>query len=194
MSYSYAQAVSVLRGFGFRIRTSSEFRQAVATFQGGYNLGSWLKVDGVCGPVTAAAMARSRANGGRASAHFRWTEFRCTCGGRYSSCRRVLVRRELLRSLERYRAKAGPVSIISGYRCPGRNKEVGGAKTSQHMFGVAADVGYRLSDTQVKALKSFAGIGRSARTHLVRHIDRRDVGGHNNGGTVTRPVIWNYAS
>jgi len=32
------------------------------------------------------------------------------------------------------------VFIISGYRCPELNKEVGGAKDSQHLTGMAADI------------------------------------------------------
>jgi len=192
--YSYGQAVAVLRSFGFRIRSSAEFRQAIAAFQGGYNLGRWLAVDGVCGPVTSAALARSRAAGGKASAHFSWAEFRCTCGGRYSSCRRILVRRELLQGLEKYRARVGSVSIVSGYRCPGRNREVRGVSNSQHVYGTAADVSYALSNSAVIGLHAFAGIGRSGRTSMVRHVDRRDVGGHNNGGTLGRPMCWVYAS
>ena len=33
-----------------------------------------------------------------------------------------------------------PVLISSGYRCPELNKAVGGSKTSNHMFGYAADL------------------------------------------------------
>lgn len=33
-----------------------------------------------------------------------------------------------------------PIIINSGYRCPQLNKLVGGAKTSQHMTGLAADI------------------------------------------------------
>lgn len=33
-----------------------------------------------------------------------------------------------------------PVIITSGYRCPALNEAVGGAKTSQHLFGCAADI------------------------------------------------------
>lgn len=194
MSYSYAQGVSALRKLGWRIRSSGEYRQAVTAFQGGYNLGRHLVVDGACGPVTSAAIARSLANGGRCSANFFWREFTCTCGGRYSSCRRVLVRRELLQSLEKYRAKVGATSIISGYRCPGRNKEVGGASNSQHMFGVAADISSPWTSSRVKGIGAFAGLGRSGRTSLVKHVDRRDVGGHNNGGSLGRPMEWVYAN
>lgn len=33
-----------------------------------------------------------------------------------------------------------PITITSGYRCPRLNSAVGGAKTSQHMAGEAADI------------------------------------------------------
>lgn len=33
-----------------------------------------------------------------------------------------------------------PIYVNSGYRCPRLNKAVGGAKTSQHMTGEAADI------------------------------------------------------
>lgn len=32
-----------------------------------------------------------------------------------------------------------PITIKSGYRCPKLNSAIGGAKTSQHMLGLAAD-------------------------------------------------------
>lgn len=33
-----------------------------------------------------------------------------------------------------------PITVNSGYRCPALNKAVGGAATSQHMSGQAADI------------------------------------------------------
>ncbi|MBP5498425.1 MAG: DUF882 domain-containing protein [Muribaculaceae bacterium] len=33
-----------------------------------------------------------------------------------------------------------PIIVTSGYRCPSLNKAVGGAKSSQHMKGEAADI------------------------------------------------------
>lgn len=33
-----------------------------------------------------------------------------------------------------------PIIVTSGYRCPKLNKAVGGAATSQHMYGQAADI------------------------------------------------------
>ena len=44
------------------------------------------------------------------------------------------------RVLEPVRAHYGPVFINSGYRCPDLNKAVGGASTSQHCLGQAADI------------------------------------------------------
>jgi hypothetical protein len=62
------------------------------------------------------------------------------------------------------------------------------------MFGSAADVAYLLSDDAVAGLHAFSGIGRSASTHKVRHVDRRDASGHNlTHGSTTAPTVWNYA-
>ena len=46
----------------------------------------------------------------------------------------------LAEELEHVRALAGmPLRILSGYRCPSLNAAVGGAKTSYHLHGCAAD-------------------------------------------------------
>lgn len=42
--------------------------------------------------------------------------------------------------LEPIRARFGVLRITSGYRCPKLNMQVGGSRTSQHMFGEAADI------------------------------------------------------
>ena len=43
--------------------------------------------------------------------------------------------------LELVRAKVGnPIIVSSGYRSPAVNAGIGGSKTSQHMFGCAADI------------------------------------------------------
>jgi hypothetical protein len=198
MTYTQAQAAVILRDLGFRCRTTGEYVQSIQTFQGGYNLGAWLTVDGLCGPMTSAALARSEANrrAGKASAsaNFWWTDFRCGCGGVFAQCRLLLVRRELLWSLEHYRTVVGATRIVSGYRCPTHNSEVGGASNSQHMYGTAADLDYKMSAATLTGLHIAAGIGKSASTNLVRHLDRRDVSGHNNGGSLATPMTWNYAS
>lgn len=33
-----------------------------------------------------------------------------------------------------------PIFVNSGYRCPALNKAVNGSKTSQHVYGLAADI------------------------------------------------------
>jgi uncharacterized protein YcbK (DUF882 family) len=53
----------------------------------------------------------------------------------------VAAATELLQNLQVLRDSCGKsIKIISGYRSPERNKEVGGATMSQHMFGNAADI------------------------------------------------------
>jgi uncharacterized protein YcbK (DUF882 family) len=48
---------------------------------------------------------------------------------------------ELLKNLQVLRDACGKsIKIISGYRSQERNKEVGGASMSQHMYGNAADI------------------------------------------------------
>lgn len=49
----------------------------------------------------------------------------------------ILVEKVLDPARERLGA---PISVNSGYRCPALNKAVGGAATSQHMRGQAADL------------------------------------------------------
>jgi zinc D-Ala-D-Ala carboxypeptidase len=187
---------------GWNPKDAVQLRLAVEAFQQGYALPGQpaLLVDGKAGPKTRAAITRSvlRLQRGEptASAHFSFSEWRCRCGGRYAGCRVILVHRELLVGLEDLRAQHYPsgLSIVSGYRCPIRNAKVGGATDSQHLYGGASDVEYAVSDVAVKRLRRFSGIGRSASTHKVRHVDVRHLTGHNSThGTPARPTIWNYA-
>jgi hypothetical protein len=160
-----------------------------------------LRPDGVNGPLTREAVRRSlrqhKAGKPSASLWFSFDEFACGCGGHLPGCRGIVVQPELLHRLDYYRSEGvrGPVVIVSGYRCPMHNKRVGGAPLSQHLYGAAADVNYRLSWRKVRALRLFAGIGRSRRTGKVRHVDVRDVSGHNTtGGTPAAPTVWDYAA
>lgn len=41
-----------------------------------------------------------------------------------------------------------PIKITSGYRCPELNKAVNGSKTSQHLYGEAADINIGLADNR----------------------------------------------
>ena len=69
------------------------------------------------------------------SQHFSRHEFACRC------CGKAVVSPELIASLEALRDRIGiPIRILSGYRCPEHNRAVGGAASSQHLLGKAADI------------------------------------------------------
>lgn len=69
------------------------------------------------------------------SEHFSEAELAC------HHCGQNNVRQELLNALEEFRTKVGgPVHVNDAYRCPIHNAEVGGAKNSQHVLGLAADI------------------------------------------------------
>lgn len=68
--------------------------------------------------------------------HFKVREFACKDGSQV-----VFIDSYLVSILDILRNQVGkPVIINSGYRTPTRNKEVGGAKYSYHMRGMAADI------------------------------------------------------
>jgi zinc D-Ala-D-Ala carboxypeptidase len=121
------------------------------------------------------------------SPHFQAGEFACRhCGQAY-------VQRGLVVALEIYRSRFGPTRIVSGYRCPVHNANVGGATTSQHMFGTGADIPPSRTTQQVRALGVFSGIGHDGSTGNVRHVDVRHLGPANvTRGTVNAPTQWRY--
>ena len=66
---------------------------------------------------------------------FQPKEFRCPC------CHKGLVASHLVFFLDQLRrAWGGPIQVNSGWRCPKHNKEVGGAQSSRHLIGCAADI------------------------------------------------------
>lgn len=68
--------------------------------------------------------------------HFKVREFACKDGSQV-----VFIDNHLVSILDILRNQIGkPVHINSGYRTPTRNKDVGGAKYSYHMRGMAADI------------------------------------------------------
>jgi hypothetical protein len=193
------QAKSMLNAIGFD-NARSNFREACKGFQCGNNLEKVpLEVDGVFGPKTSDALRRSYARHLKhqptMSAHFSYSEFRCK-GPAIAECRRIWVLRAHVRRLEAYRAKIGkPVAIVSGCRCRQRNTDVGGAKSSQHLFGAASDIRPLASVGEKEEMKLFAGLGYQQSTKKVVHVDSRDKSGHNTtGGTPTNPTKWRYSS
>lgn len=82
------------------------------------------------------------------SEHFRVREFRSKDGADT-----ILISDELVKVLEAIRSYFGkPITITSGYRTPAHNREVGGAKGSQHVKGTAADI-------KVKGIPTWAVAG-----------------------------------
>jgi hypothetical protein len=197
---SRQQAKSMLRVLGWD-NANSNFGSAVRCFQAAYNLDRTpLRVDGDFGEKTSAALVKSYARHRKGqptmSAHFSFIEFRCK-GPAIPECRRIWVLRTLVRRLEAYRAKIGnkPVRIVSGCRCRQRNAAVGGAKSSQHLFGAASDIEGLASLTEKERMQLFSGLGYQKSTGRVVHVDVRHISGHNTtGGTPTNPTEWRYAS
>jgi uncharacterized protein YcbK (DUF882 family) len=101
------------------------------------------------------------------SKHFKLSEFRCP------HCGVALVRPDLLAALEELRARLGrPVPIVSGYRCPPHNADVGGASNSQHMYAAAADLPDKLATISEAKAAGFTGIG--SKGDYAIHVDVRD--------------------
>lgn len=67
--------------------------------------------------------------------YFKKSEFACKC------CGISIVDVELGDVLDDIRGHYNsPITVVSGYRCEKHNTNVGGAKNSQHMQGIAADI------------------------------------------------------
>jgi uncharacterized protein YcbK (DUF882 family) len=71
---------------------------------------------------------------GDLTAHFSRREFVCRDGTTHE------IACGLLAMLEAIRSHFGPVTVTSGYRSPQYNKNVGGATSSYHIKGMAADI------------------------------------------------------
>jgi peptidoglycan hydrolase-like protein with peptidoglycan-binding domain len=85
----------------------------------------------------------SRGDPTKITANFTRAEFQCPCG-----CTAQMLDGDLVAGLQTVRDKLGvPLTITSGYRCTARNKAVGGAAASKHLYGIAAD--WRTKDKSV---------------------------------------------
>ena len=79
----------------------------------------------------------------------------------------------LIALLERIRAEVGgPVTINSGYRTPAHNAHVGGASSSRHKYGQAADIHVRgMTNAQVYAVAKALNPGGLGKYHSFTHVD-----------------------
>ena len=119
-------------------------------------------------------------NGGRRLApDFKVRELRCRDGSDT-----VMVDETLTVVLQCIREHFGkPVTITSGYRTAAHNAAVGGAKSSQHLLGRAADIrvqGVSVEDVAAYAeslMPDWGGVGRypvkAGRTTGWVHVDTR---------------------
>lgn len=106
--------------------------------------------------------------------YFKRKEFACKCG-----CGFDAVDAELLNLLTWIREHFNaPVTITSAARCPTHNKNVGGAKASQHIHAKAADFqikGFTPQEVQAELNKSLPkdkyGLGYGK---TFTHIDVRE--------------------
>ena len=110
---------------------------------------------------------------------FKVREFRCRDGSDAIMIDQTLV--VLLQAIREHFNK--PITITSGYRTAAHNAAVGGAKSSQHLLGRAADIqvqGVSVEDVAAYAealMPDWGGVGRypvkSGRAKGWVHVDTR---------------------
>ena len=113
--------------------------------------------------------------------NFRLSEFRCPC------CNDVIhdAATKLAQQLQPVRDGYGPIRIRSGYRCAKQNQRVKGARFSQHLLGLAADIDCRLNGDRFALVKLLLEHGFKRIGIAANHI-------HADIGTPTGPMIWTY--
>jgi uncharacterized protein YcbK (DUF882 family) len=105
---------------------------------------------------------------GDLSPHFDTSEFRD-----HSTGELVGPPAELIAALENLRGQTGnrPCVIVSGYRTPAHNAEIGGASDSRHIHGDAADLEEGYATQEMAQAAGFVGIG--VRNGWAVHVDMR---------------------
>ena len=170
---------------------------AIKAFQAHYG----LQPDGIAGPATFAVIDGLEDPDG-STIHFDWSEFKqkrnsnCSAkanaysgtfkGGMVAPARVRKNVKRLMWRLEALRAKGGDhaIGINSAYRSVSYNDCIGGARSSQHMYGTAAD--NRMANTDnhthrnLARRSQFSGIGcysALSHNHLDLRVENRDLGG-----------------
>lgn len=157
---------------------------ATKKFQAEYGIES----NGVCDTATEKALTHAIAYGMPVKKaenaagdfwsgveHFKRSEFKCKCG----KCGGFPVEpdEDLVQLLEKIRNHYGAaVTITSGVRCKTHNTNVGGASSSQHLKGTAADIkvkGVKPADVAAYAETLLPGTGGIGRYSTFTHVDVR---------------------
>ena len=72
--------------------------------------------------------------------HFKKSEFKCKCGGKYCKGYPEEPKEKLIRIADKVRNHFGkPMTVSSGVRCKQHNANVGGVSNSRHLSGKAMD-------------------------------------------------------
>jgi uncharacterized protein YcbK (DUF882 family) len=100
--------------------------------------------------------------------HFSWHELGHPPAKHQATTRHLAHHLEHLRMLKSDR----PLTILSAYRDPSRNRAVGGATRSLHLEGAAADIPKGYARTADAEAAGFVGIG--SRDGWAVHVDVRD--------------------
>ena len=100
--------------------------------------------------VKVRAYSKAKDGNKQLTKNFKVREFACSDGTDV-----IFISHDLVEILQKIRDHFGkPVNINSAYRTPGKNKQVGGAAYSQHLYGTAADIS--IAGVSPKTVAEFA--------------------------------------
>lgn len=130
--------------------------------------------------VTIYAYSKAKDGDKKLSTNFKVREFACSDGSDP-----IFIAPKLVEILQKIRTHFGkPVTINSAYRTVDKNKAVGGATYSQHLYGTAADIvvsGVSPKKVAAYAEKLMPKTGGIGIYDTFTHIDVREIRGRWNG-------------